>query len=91
VRGTLALSWGPSGGVYVNRGYCKRVCLGPVALTYIPDTEIEDLMRAYVEAAEARDEFDGAGCCPEEDGYLRARARQETDADEPTGSGPFGF
>lgn len=22
------------------------------------------------------DEFDGAGCCPEEDGYLRAKARE---------------
>lgn len=27
-------------------------------------------------SAEHADEFDGAGCCPEEDGWLRARARE---------------
>ena len=48
MSGTLALSWGPSGGFYVSLGYCKRVCLGRVALTHLPDVEIEELMRSYV-------------------------------------------
>lgn len=45
MRGTLALSWGTYGGFYVNR---QRVCLGWVALTYLPDVEVDALMRAYV-------------------------------------------
>lgn len=52
-RGTLALSWGPSGGFYVSLGYCKRLCLGRVALTYVPNVEVDDLMYAYVREREA--------------------------------------
>lgn len=48
-QGTLALSWGPWGGVYVYRGYCKRICLGWAALTYCPNVEFDDLMEAYVD------------------------------------------
>jgi len=44
----LAVSWGASGGVYVSNRYCKRICLGPLALTFIPDVEIDDLMESYV-------------------------------------------
>jgi hypothetical protein len=44
-RGTLAISWGRWGGVYVHR---RRLCLGWVAITLLP-MEIEDLMRAYTE------------------------------------------
>lgn len=50
MSGTLALSWGPSGGFYVHP---HRICIGRVALTYVPDAEIDDLMLAYVERAEA--------------------------------------
>lgn len=48
VKGTLALSWGPYGGFYLHR---HRVCLGWVALTLVPNVEVEDLMRAYIDAA----------------------------------------
>jgi hypothetical protein len=48
-RWTLSLSWGPSGGFYLHR---HRVCLGRLALTFVPDVEIDDLMEAYVERAE---------------------------------------
>lgn len=44
-RWTLALSWGPSGGIYLHP---RRVCLGPVAVTFVPRVEIDDLMEAYV-------------------------------------------
>lgn len=47
--GTLALSWGPWGGFYVTRGFCKRVCLGRLAVTYCP-VELDDLMEAYADA-----------------------------------------
>ena len=43
MRGTLALSWGPWGGIYVCRG---RLCLGWLAITYVP-VEIDELMEAY--------------------------------------------
>ena len=45
-RGTIALSWGPSGGFYVVR---HRICLWRVALTYVPRVEIDDMMEAYGE------------------------------------------
>lgn len=45
MTGTIALSWGPWGGFYVHP---RRVCLGWVALTYVPDVEVDDLMAAYV-------------------------------------------
>lgn len=46
--GTLSLSWGRYGGFYVCRW---RVCLGFVALTYVP-VEIDDLMHAYADELE---------------------------------------
>lgn len=33
---TLALTIGPWGGFYWHWGFTKRICLGYVALTYIP-------------------------------------------------------
>ena len=34
--GTIALSWGKYGGFYLYRGFSKRLCLGWIALTYVP-------------------------------------------------------
>jgi hypothetical protein len=48
VKGTLALSWGEYGGFYLHP---RRICLGRVALTYLPKVEIEDLMDTYIAAA----------------------------------------
>ena len=39
---SLVLSWGRWGGFYIYRGYTKRICLGWVALTFVPE-EFEDL------------------------------------------------
>lgn len=36
MRGTIALSWGAWGGFYVHYDWTWRLCLGWVALTYIP-------------------------------------------------------
>lgn len=44
-KGTIAVSWGPSGGFYLTP---RRVCLGRVAITLIPHVEIEDLMESYL-------------------------------------------
>lgn len=41
--GTVAVSWGPWGGIYVIGG---RLCLGWIALTYV-SVEIDDLMEGY--------------------------------------------
>jgi hypothetical protein len=49
-RWTLALSWGPTGGVYAHMGYCKRLCLGRLALTFCPNVEVDDMMETYVES-----------------------------------------
>lgn len=49
-RGTLAVSWGPWGGLYVHRA---RLCLGWVALTYVP-IELDDLMEGWTAHREAR-------------------------------------
>lgn len=46
MRGTLAISWGPWGGVYLHR---RRICLGWLAITFVPSVEIDDLMEAYVD------------------------------------------
>ena len=43
--GMVALSWGKYGGFYLHR---NRVCLGWVALTWLPQ-EIEELMRAALD------------------------------------------
>lgn len=51
-RGTIALSWGRSGGFYLHR---QRLCLGRVALTYVPAIEIDDLMKAYAGVHEDRE------------------------------------
>lgn len=62
MKGTLALSWGPPCRPYVYRnGHCWRIVAGPVALTYVPDVEIEDLMRVYVDHGELRDLSAGLG------------------------------
>ena len=39
--------------------------------------------RAEDDARHPQDEFDGAGCCPEEDGFLRAKARAAATSDQP--------
>lgn len=46
-EGTLAVSWGKPGGWYIARG---RICLGRLALTYVPRVEIDKMMRAYANA-----------------------------------------
>ena len=59
--GTVALSWGESGGFYVHR---HRICLGRVALTYVP-VEIDALMRAYSDETQFTEvcwEGDHAAC-----------------------------
>jgi hypothetical protein len=45
VKGTLALCWGAYGGFYLHR---HRLCLGWVAVTYVPGVEIDDLMEGYL-------------------------------------------
>lgn len=47
--GTIALSWGPWGGFYLNRWH--RLCLGWVALTYVP-IEVDDMMEAWARERE---------------------------------------
>lgn len=42
-KGTIALSWGEYGGFYLHAGYTKRICIGWVAITYIP-IEIDDII-----------------------------------------------
>jgi hypothetical protein len=44
--GTLALSWGPYGGFYVTQ---HRICLGWAAITLLPENEIDELMRGFVD------------------------------------------
>jgi hypothetical protein len=44
-KGTLALSWGDWGGFYVSS---SRVCLGWVAITWLP-IEIDELVRAWLD------------------------------------------
>lgn len=34
--GALSVSWGKWGGFYWRRGFCLRLCLGWIAMTYIP-------------------------------------------------------
>lgn len=41
--GTLALSWGKFGGFYFHWRYTKRICLGWLAITYIPD-DLDNLL-----------------------------------------------
>jgi hypothetical protein len=57
--GTLALSWGRYGGFYLHR-HC--ICLGWVALTYVPQVEIDALLEAYLIARadeeEAREDWE---------------------------------
>jgi len=55
MRGTLALSWGAFGGFYVVRGYGWRVCLGWIALTWLP-VELDDLCRGYIAHKRAENE-----------------------------------
>ncbi len=52
-RGTVALSWGKWGGFYRFHGQAtKRICVGFVALTFVADVEIDDLMEAYADQLE---------------------------------------
>lgn len=44
--GTVAVSWGKTGGWYIARG---RVCLGRLALTFVPHVELDQMMRAYAD------------------------------------------
>jgi hypothetical protein len=44
MKGTLAISWGKYGGFYFKRGSMIRICLGWLAITYIP-MEIDDLLK----------------------------------------------
>lgn len=53
MKGTLALSWGPWGGFYLNPGYSKRLCIGWLAITYVP-VELDDMMEAYATAPKLR-------------------------------------
>lgn len=41
--GTLAVSWGEWGGFYLDRGWCTRLCIGWVAITYLP-VDFDDLV-----------------------------------------------
>lgn len=49
--GTLALSWGPWGGFYANLGFCPRICLGWLAITYCR-VDLDDMMEAYAREAD---------------------------------------
>lgn len=53
MKGTLALSWGPYGGFYVTR---SRVCLGFVAITLLPENEIDELMEGFCDYWDAVDD-----------------------------------
>lgn len=56
MSGTLAISWGAWCRPYIFReGYCRRIVIGPLALTHIPNVEIEDLMEAYVQREQMTD------------------------------------
>ena len=48
MTGTVAISWGPNGGVYLHHDFSWRICLWRVALTYVP-VELDDMMEAYAE------------------------------------------
>jgi len=52
VRGTLALSWGACGGFYVHR---HRVCVGWVAITFVPGVEVDEMMRGYLDCEDIID------------------------------------
>ena len=54
MSGTIAISWGRFGGLYITR---NRVCAGWVAVTYAP-VEIDELMRAHVSERDAWEEYD---------------------------------
>lgn len=51
-RSTVSISWGSYGGWYLHP---RRICLGWVALTFLPGVEIDDLMEAYVKDAAGSD------------------------------------
>lgn len=44
MKGTIAISWGAYGGFYFVRKFSTRICLGWVAITYIP-LEFDDMMK----------------------------------------------
>jgi hypothetical protein len=60
--GTLSVSWGRWAGFYWHRGYCLRLCLGWIALTYLPrdlDNLLHDLMGPKIYTALLKE------ACPE--------------------------
>jgi len=42
--GTLAISWGKYGGFYWHWKYTKRLCLGWIAFTYLPN-DLDNLLK----------------------------------------------
>jgi len=45
-KGNISVSWGGYGGFYIHIGFAKRICLGWVAVSFMP-LEIDDLIEAY--------------------------------------------
>ncbi len=41
-KGSICFSWGEYGGFYFHNGYTKRVCLGWIAITFLP-IEIDEI------------------------------------------------
>lgn len=37
-----------SGGFYFKNGYMKRLCIGYLAITYIPDFQFDEAVKAYI-------------------------------------------
>jgi hypothetical protein len=47
-EGSFVISWGRYGGFYKRFGFMKRVCLGWLAITYVP-IDFDDILRSYVD------------------------------------------
>ena len=59
MKGTISLSWGKYGGFYFNSDYTVRLCLGWIAITYLP-LEIDDILynpEKYTALATAQKEY----------------------------------
>ncbi len=37
IPGSITIHWGKSGGIYYSSGYFKKLCLGRLAITYVPE------------------------------------------------------
>lgn len=46
--GAIVFTWGRYGGFYRNRGFVSRICLGWLAIDYLP-VEIEEIYEGYAE------------------------------------------